>query len=156
MSIKSRTLGLAAALGCALSVSTWQVVYGQKDTAGVLLQKQSVQQRAYVQQKSTGLVTLEVTPSWNGSALVVEFTASTHSVDLSKVDLRAQTQLIVNGKKIQPDSSSGGLTGHHAKLVLEFRLAAPPERFSLEIRNVPDIAVRVLDWPPTKQTKGGS
>lgn len=104
------------------------------------------QDTTYAKQNSDGEVTLEVSPKWQGSRLVVEVKANTHSVDLSKVDLETQVRLIVGESEFSP-TQTGSLTGHHAGATLAFQLANRPSRFTIEIRDVPDVPLRVLTWP---------
>lgn len=100
----------------------------------------------YASQQSEGAVTLEVTPRWQEGILTFEFRANTHSVDLSAVRLLDQVKLIVNETPLSP-AEAGDLTGHHATASVVFLLDQRPAAFGLEIRDVPDVAVRRMTWP---------
>jgi hypothetical protein len=104
------------------------------------------QDTTYAKQRSEGEVTLEIWPQWQGSQLIVEVKANTHSVDLSKVDLETQVRLIVGDSEYTP-TQTGSLTGHHAGATLVFQLVDRPSSFTIEIRDVPDVPLRVLTWP---------
>lgn len=104
------------------------------------------QDTAYVKQRSEGEVTLEVWPKWQDGMLVVEIRANTHSVDLSGVNLREQVRLMVDDTEVTP-IEAGSLSGHHAVATLVFRLEKRPDRFAIQIRDVPDVPLRLLNWP---------
>jgi hypothetical protein len=109
------------------------------------------QDTAYVKQASEGEVTLELSPRWQDSVLVVEIRANTHSVDLSSVDLGEQTRLIVDGTEVNP-VEAGSLSGHHAQATVVFRLEKRPSSFTIEVRDIPDVPLRVLTWPAGETT----
>ncbi len=104
------------------------------------------QDTVYAKQTSKGEVTLDLEPRWQDSVLVVEVTADTHSVDLTGIDLGESTRLIVADSSITP-VEAGSLSGHHGSAELWFRIAERPDRFAIEIREVPDVPVRLLKWP---------
>ncbi len=108
------------------------------------------QDTAYAKQTSEGEVTLEVWPQWQDGVLVVEVKANTHSVDLSGVNLMEQVRLTVNLTEVTP-TRAGSLGGHHAVATLVFTLQERPESFTIRIRNVPDVPVRVLSWETGKE-----
>lgn len=84
------------------------------------------QDSGYARQSSTGRVTLEVWPQWRDTVLAVQVRATTHAVELGILRL----------------------SGHHAVAEVLFRLAERLKRFTITIRDVPDVAVRSLTWPP--------
>ncbi len=106
----------------------------------------SVQETSYAPQLSPGRVSLQVQPRWEGGQLIFALSANTHSVELSGVDLAQVVRLHVGGRALAP-IRAGALAGHHAHADIAFALAAPPEGFRLEIRDVPDVSVRAFDWP---------
>ena len=101
----------------------------------------------YAQQTSTGRVMLDVWPQWRDTVLVVQVRATTHTVDLGTVNLNEQVRLVVAGTEVAP-VSAGRLNGHHAMADAVFRLAERPTSFTITIRDVPDVPVRALTWPP--------
>lgn len=105
------------------------------------------QDSGFVKQASSGRVTLELWPQWRDTVLVVQVRANTHAVDLGTVNLTEQVRLVVAGTEITP-VSAGQLSGHHAVAEVVFRLSARPSGFALTIRDVPDVPVRVVTWPP--------
>lgn len=133
------TVLLGLALGSAASTP------GMAQRADGLLAARP-QDTAYTRQISRGEVTLELLPRWEDSVLVVAVTANTHSVDLSRLRLGEQSRLIIGDAEVIP-AETGSLAGHHAKTTLIFRLEERPDRFTIEIRDVPDVPVRKLTWP---------
>ena len=105
------------------------------------------QDSGFVKQTSNGRVTLELWPQWRDTVLVVQVRANTHAVDLGTVNLSEQVRLVVAGTDIAP-VSAGRLSGHHAVAEVVFRLTTRPSGFALTIRDVPDVPVRVVTWPP--------
>ncbi len=114
----------------------------QRDSAAAL----QPQDTAYAKQTSEGEVTLEVWPQWQDGVLVVEVRANTHTVDLSGVKLEDQIRLTVDDTEIIPPQA-GSLGGHHAVARVVFPLEKRPEFFTIRIRDVPDVPLRVLTWP---------
>jgi len=107
----------------------------------------AAQDSSYVPQDSPGQVSLRASPTWADTALVIELSVNTHSGDLSAIDLRRQARLRVGDAVLEP-AVTGALGGHHARATLVFRMALRPAvPFTLEIRDVPDVAVRTLTWP---------
>jgi hypothetical protein len=104
------------------------------------------QDTAYAKQTSEGEVTLEVLPQWRDSVLAVEISANTHSVELADVNLLEQVRLVIDDVEVIP-AEAGSLSGHHATATVLFRLEKRPERFAIQIRDVPDVPLRVLTWP---------
>lgn len=103
------------------------------------------QDAPYESRTSPGEVTLEVRPEWEAGVLSFAIAANTHSVDLSKTDLSHAVRLVIGDRSLRPDSA-GRLRGHHARTDVRFLLTSVPERFVLEIRGVPDVPVRRLEW----------
>lgn len=104
------------------------------------------QDTAYSSQISRGTVTLEVRPVWKDGALEVHIAANTHSVDLSTLELKDLARLIVGETTVSP-TAAGALSGHHAETRLLFPIEARPGSFAIEIRDVPDVPLRVMKWP---------
>ena len=102
-------------------------------------------------QESAGAVTLLMAPRWAEGRLTVLVSATTHQGDLAAVDLAKAVALRVDGQVIAPASATA-LKGHHARATIVFPLAERPERFTLEIRGVPDGERRELAWPVTPAT----
>ena len=105
------------------------------------------QDSGFAKQTSNGRVTLELWPQWRDNILAVQVRANTHAVDLGTVNLSEQVRLVVAGTEITP-VSAGPLSGHHAVAEVVFRLATRPSSFAITIRDVPDVPVRVVTWPP--------
>lgn len=102
----------------------------------------------YASQSSPGQVALDVQPRWEAGAFIVDLRANTHSVDLSGVDLAASMRVVIGDTAIAP-VEAGSLNGHHARASVTFDLPVRPIVFAIEIRNVPDVEVRRLEWPPS-------
>jgi hypothetical protein len=109
----------------------------------------AAQDTTYATQVSEGVVTLELSPRWEDTLLVIEIRANTHSVDLSAIDLSDQVRLIIDDQEVTP-VEAGSLSGHHAQATLAFPLARRPTRFTLRIVDVPDVSPRVLSWPQSE------
>jgi hypothetical protein len=107
----------------------------------------NAQDSGFVKQTSNGRVTLQLWPQWRDTVLVVQVRANTHAVDLSTVNLSEQARLVVAGTEIAP-LSAGQLNRHHAQTEVIFRLGGRPTSFAITIRDVPDIPLRTLTWPP--------
>ena len=110
---------------------------------------EGLQDTTYVTQVSEGEVTLELSPEWQDSVLVVELRANTHSVDLDGMNLGEQVRLIVGDVEVTP-SQAGSFSGHHGQTTVAFRLDEQPSAFRIEIRDVPDVPLRVLTWPKSE------
>ncbi len=104
------------------------------------------QDSAYALLTSRGAVTLELQPRWEDGTLFIDVRADTHTVALDSMDLGARVRLIIGNDSIAPDRA-GALSGHHSSTTLEFRRKRRPAEFTIEIRDVPDIALRTLTWP---------
>lgn len=72
--------------------------------------------------------------------------AQADSGDLSQVNLQQAVRLVVNGAARAP-ASADSLEGRRARARIVFPLEKAPEHFTIEIRGVPDVEVRVLQWP---------
>lgn len=105
------------------------------------------QDAGYPRQISRGRVTLEMAPRWEDSVLVVRVSANTHSVALTELKLGELMRLVIGEKEIAP-VRAGTLSGHHSAVDVVFRLASRPSTFSVKVRDVPDVPLRVLSWPP--------
>lgn len=101
--------------------------------------------KQYITRTSPGEVTIEVRPFWDGATLGFEIAANTHSVEVEGIALDETLRLIVGDRTLEP-IEAGRLRGHHARGEVRFGVTARPERFALEIRGVPDVPVRRLEW----------
>jgi len=108
-------------------------------------------QTIFPPQESAGEVTLSLAPRWSDGRLVLLLAASTQSVDLTSIDLKQAMRLVVNGISIAP-ASADSLAGHHARARVVFPLASKPEAFTIEIRGVPDVELRTMQWPAPHQS----
>jgi hypothetical protein len=91
-------------------------------------------------------VSFELTPSHLDDArLSFELRATTHSGDLSEVDLKKAMTLVVGGEAIVP-SKVPTLSGHHDGGEITFELKSRPEHFGVRIRGVRDMGELSLDW----------
>ncbi len=109
----------------------------------------NLQDSGFVKQISNGRVTLELWPQWRDTVLVVQVRGTSHAMDLGTVNLSEQARLVVAGTEIAP-LSAGQLSGHHAVAEVVFRLERRPSSFTITIRNVPDVPLRTLTWPPAE------
>jgi hypothetical protein len=107
----------------------------------------ATQEATYPSQVSQGAVTLELEPQWDGSRLLIRIGATTHSGDLSEINLREQLRLVIGTDSLVPQEATA-LRGHHGRATATFRLGRRPERFTLLLRDVRDQPLRVLTWPP--------
>lgn len=105
-----------------------------------------LQDQGYATQISQGTVTLELQPRWEDGRLMIGIAATTHSGDLSEINLQRQVRLVVEGDSLAPEDTSA-LRGHHAETVVAFKLARRPQLFTVVIRDVPDEPLRILKWP---------
>jgi hypothetical protein len=121
--------------------------------AGGLASSLVAQEPVYARQTSQGEVVLEVQPRWEEGVLLFEITANTHTVELGGVDLLKSTRLLMGADTLAP-VSAGSFKGHHASVTVRFEIRNRPEKFDLEIRDVPDVPVRVLRWPPPRPGEG--
>lgn len=103
-------------------------------------------QTVYQPQESAGEVRLTLAPRWSDGKLIVLLAANTPSVDLSQVNLQQAVRLLVNGEVVAP-TSADSLKGHHGRARIVFPLPKGPEQFTIEVRGVPDVDVRVIQWP---------
>lgn len=94
-----------------------------------------------------GDVAIELTPkSIENGKLIADIAANTHSVDLSKFDLKQITMLEYSGKKIAP-SSAPKMSGHHNSGTLVFDVGSTePENFRIVIKGIPNVEERVFEW----------
>ena len=83
----------------------------------------------------------QITPE----SLVVEFSAATHSVDLSRFDLKKITTLEADGAVMLP-SSAPLLRGHHVSGDLVFAATRKMEGFTIKIKGIPQVEERVFAW----------
>ena len=83
-----------------------------------------------------GDVAIELAPRWEGTLLVVDLGANTHSVDLSQFDLSRQAVLNLGGRKIAPQNPPR-LSGHHVSSSLVFNAGATSDQFEIAITGIP-------------------
>jgi len=101
-----------------------------------------------VTRESKGAVTIELTPKKHENGqLVVSMKVTTHTVnDLDKYDLKRQTELEFDSKKVHP-TSAPKLKGHHNSGQIVFPLNVMPKAFSIKIRGIDEPKLRVFSWP---------
>ncbi|MBI2548205.1 hypothetical protein HYW21_02540 [Candidatus Woesearchaeota archaeon] len=96
----------------------------------------------------TGDVAIDLVPyPVKEGKLRVDLAANTHSVDLSKFDLRAITKLSYNGKTIAP-TEAPSLQGHHLSGTLVFPVDDRGDitPFTITITGIPLVNERVFTW----------
>ena len=103
-------------------------------------------QTVFEPQASPGEVRLSLAPRWSDGRFVLLLAANADSVDLSQIDLQQAVRLVVNGSTVAPVSADS-LKGHHSRARIVFPLATAPQQFTIEIRGVPDVNLRVMHWP---------
>ena len=91
-------------------------------------------------------VLIELTPHGvENDKLNVDFSANTHSVDLSQFDLMQITTLEYNGNVLKP-TSTPSLSGHHDSGTLIFDTGKELKSFKIVIKDIPDIKERIFEW----------
>ncbi len=94
----------------------------------------------------SGDAVLELSPSMKGAGrLVVGFAANTHSVDLSRYDLKEITTLEFDGKEIRP-SKADRLRGHHAYGKIVFDVGREIDSFRIKVVGIPAMEERIYEW----------
>ncbi len=136
--------GMAATLVATLPATPAAIPTRPPSHAG---EEAAAQEATYPSQVSQGAVTLELKPQWDGSRLLIRIGATTHSGDLSEINLREQVRLVIGADSLVPQEATA-LKGHHSEATVTFRLARRPERFTVLLRDVRDQPLRVLTWPP--------
>jgi len=53
---------------------------------------------------------------------------------------------------LAPPTVADSLNGHHARGRVVFPLDKEPAQFTIEIRGVPDVDLRTLQWPPKHES----
>ncbi len=97
--------------------------------------------------KNSGAVEFELTPKGIvDGRFQFDLTVTTHSIDLSKWNLQANTHLRI-GTAVYAPAGPVPLTGHHGKTRIEFPVASVPDVFEIAIRGVPTMNEIVLRWP---------
>lgn len=95
----------------------------------------------------SGDVLIELTPhTFANGKLNIDFSANTHSVDLSQFDLMQITTLEYDGNVIKPVSAPS-LSGHHNSGTLVFDTGKELKTFKIIIKDIPDVEERVFEWP---------
>jgi hypothetical protein len=80
-----------------------------------------------------------------GGVLAVRFWADTHTVDLSRYDLKKAVVLEYDGKRIAP-MKADGLKEHHSSGRIEFPIAGDPGGFRIIIEGIPAEQERIYTW----------
>ena len=94
----------------------------------------------------TGDVLIELRPhAFDNGKLNVDFSANTHSVDLSQFDLMQITTLEYDGNVLKPTSALT-LAGHHNSGTLVFDTGKELNSFKIVIKSIPDIEERIFEW----------
>jgi len=97
-------------------------------------------------QKSESSVSIDLTPkNFDGKNLVIAINVNTHTVELSQFDLKELTLLETEGKTFSPITAPQ-LTGHHSSGELTFGLDKKPKEFTVVIKNIPDVPLRIFSW----------
>lgn len=112
---------------------------------------QEPQAASYSKLVSEGVVTLELEPQWQDTALMVVVRAETREGDLKSISLQDQVMLMVNLKCYPPDAASS-FTGRKGLAWMLFRLPERPTSFAISIRDVGDESMRILRWPEPAAT----
>ena len=95
---------------------------------------------------SEGAVTIDLTPKeFDGKNFYVDIGVNTHTVDLSQFDLKKLVTLEINDVSMSPISAPS-LSGHHNSGTLIFGLKEEPRDFTIEVREFPDMPVRIFEW----------
>ena len=95
---------------------------------------------------SESTVTIELTPSkLDDKNFYVDISVSTHSVDLSKFDLKKLVKLEFDGEYLFPVSAPK-LEGHHSSGALVFDVGELPNNFKIKIEEIPDLPIRIFEW----------
>lgn len=96
---------------------------------------------------NSGDVSVELTPhaSLEGGKMVVDISVNTHSVDLTRFDLRGLTLLEYGAASLRPVSALK-LEGHHNSGTLVFETGTMPKEFTIRIRGIPAVEERVFTW----------
>ncbi|NOY10130.1 MAG: hypothetical protein GXP33_14955 [Spirochaetes bacterium] len=94
----------------------------------------------------SGDVLIELTPEEikNGK-LVVKFSMNTHSVNLSRFDLKSIATLEYEEKILVPIDADG-LRGHHSSGVLVFDVGRKINSFTIKIKGIPKNTERTFTW----------
>ncbi len=95
----------------------------------------------------SGDVSIDLTPhaSIEAGKLVVDIAVNTHSVDLTRYDLRSLTALEVGAASLRPVAALK-LQGHHSSGTLVFETGTMPQAFTIRIRGIPAVEERVFSW----------
>lgn len=99
------------------------------------------------ERSNEGDVVFSLTPRGiSGGRFRVDIVITTHSGDLSQLDLRQAMTLRVGGQTLHPVKAPS-LRGHHARGRLEFELAELPETFQIAIAGVDGMEEITFRWP---------
>ena len=94
----------------------------------------------------SGAVLIELTPEeMHDGVLNVRIAANTHSVDLTKFDLKRMAALEFSGKTLKP-TEAPVLQGHHVSGTLRFDTGENIKIFTIKIRGIPNVEERVFEW----------
>ncbi|NOY64703.1 MAG: hypothetical protein GXO97_04810 [Nitrospirae bacterium] len=93
-----------------------------------------------------GDVLIELTPKYIAPGkLIVKFAMNTHTVDLSRFNLKEITVLRYDSKEVKP-TEANRLRGHHSFGLIVFDLDENPEKFSITITGIPKENTRTFLW----------
>lgn len=94
-----------------------------------------------------GQVSVDITPKkFDGGKIYFDIGVNTHSVDLSKFELKEITLLETDGKKLYPEFAPP-LTGHHNSGQLVFSVKEEPKEYRIIITGLAAAGERVFSWP---------
>jgi hypothetical protein len=92
-----------------------------------------------------GDVIIEFDPKIIDDNLVVTYSINTHSVDLSKFDLKEITILKYDNQVIKPKKSIL-LSGHHSNGEIFFEIDKDIKHFKIIIKDIPKMKKRIFEW----------
>ncbi|MBI2672579.1 hypothetical protein HYX16_06615 [Candidatus Woesearchaeota archaeon] len=95
---------------------------------------------------SESTVTVKIEPEkFADNNFYFKINLDTHSADLSKLNLRELIILEYEGKIVKP-ADTPKLQGHHNSGDLVFNLDKKPEKFTIKIKDIPDLPLRIFEW----------
>ena len=101
----------------------------------------------FIRKTSESTVTIDLEPhKYSNGVLDIDISLNTHSVDMSKIDLKEQAKLVMNDQEYYPVDAPS-LSGHHNSGTLRFEIPNEPGEHKIIITGIPDIEERVFSWP---------
>src|SRR3989338_1779623 len=98
----------------------------------------------YDTKSSESEVTIDLTPTeFKDGKFYVNIGVDTHTIELDQFNLNELVELNYNNKIIKPESAPA-LKGHHNTGVLLFNTGTKPDKFSIIIKNIPNINERAF------------